>query len=186
MDVFFWFILITAVVFEITCMSVVFTKADKPIWGCFVPIYGVILLCDVARESRWWTLLFLIPFVNIVAYIMLSFGVTRNFERSDGSRVRLVFPPIVSYAILAFGDSEYEPYYPPEGTMLAGRASSASPVTHPQQGETLTSYAPKQQPQWAKCPFCRSISFRVEEEAGYRRCSNCHSVLPSHIQARTR
>jgi hypothetical protein len=40
----------------------------------------------------------------------------------------------------------------------------------------------KQQPGQAKCPFCHSTTFRVEEDVGSRRCSDCHSVLPNYIQ----
>ena len=44
-------------------------------------------------------------------------------------------------------------------------------------GDTL-----EQQLGQPKCPFCHSTTFRVAEEAGARRCSNCHSVLPNYIQ----
>ena len=196
--VLFWFILITAfvaIVFEITCLSVVFSKADKPSWGCIVPIYGIILLCDIAGKPRWWTLLCVIPFVNIVAYIILSLGVARNFEKSDGFGVGLVLLPDVFYAILAFGDSEYSPFEPEE-TMPAERASSvprmarpqqevtpsASRTNRPQQKVASASDSVKQRPRLARCPSCRSNTFRVAEEAGIRRCSSCHSVLPSYIQ----
>ncbi len=195
MEVFFWFIFATAIVFEITCMSIVFTKADKPSWGCIVPVYGIILLCDIAGKPRWWTLLCVIPFVNIVAYIILSIGVARNFEKSDGFGVGLILLPVIFYAVLAFGDSEYSPFEPEE-TVPAGRApspspvtrpqqkvtSAASPMTRPQQKVTSASDSVRQRPRLARCPFCRSVTFRVVEEAGSRRCSNCHSVLPSYTQ----
>jgi len=119
MAVFLWFILITAfaaIVFEITCLSVVFAKAEKPWWGCIVPIYGIVLLCDIARRPRWWTLLCLIPGVNIVAYPVLSLRVARNFERGDGFGVGHMFVPVVIYAILAFGDADYCPWEPEEKT----------------------------------------------------------------------
>jgi len=37
------------------------------------------------------------------------------------------------------------------------------------------------QPGQAKCPFCQSTTFRVKEEAGLRRCSDCHTILPNYI-----
>jgi|GEM_PF-1568549 len=42
----------------------------------------------------------------------------------------------------------------------------------------------KPQPGQARCPFCASTTFRVEQEAGLRRCSDCHSVLPNYIQGK--
>jgi hypothetical protein len=136
MEILVWFILATAIVFEITCISLVFTKADKPGWGAIVPIYGIILLCDIAEKPRWWTLLCVIPFVNILACIVLSISVARHFDRSDAFGVGLALVPVVFWAIIAFGDSEYDTYDSPERTVPAKRTSPASrsprPVSHPQ------------------------------------------------------
>jgi len=196
MVIFFWFIFITAIIFQVTCMSVVYSKADKPSWVCIVPIYGIILLCDIAGKPRWWTLLCVIPLVNLVACVALSIGIARNFEKSDAFGVGLALLPVVFYAILAFGDSDYDTYDQPERTVPVRRASSASPATRPQQKVTSsaspmtrpqqrvtpTSDAARQRPRLARCPACRSTTFHVVEEAGSRRCDNCHSVLPNYIQ----
>jgi hypothetical protein len=61
-------------------------------------------------------------------------------------------------------------------------SSSHSVMNHPQQEVTPSRHTPKQEPRLAKCPFCRRTTFRVVKEAGIRRCSECHSVLPSYIQ----
>jgi hypothetical protein len=103
----FWIIYIAVIVFAIVCMWTVFGKAGKPGWGCIVPIYNIILLCDIAGKSRWWTLLCFIPLVNIVAVIILSLGVAKNFGRSDGFGVGLFFLAPIFYGILAFGSSKY-------------------------------------------------------------------------------
>jgi hypothetical protein len=131
MEILFWFISATAIVFEITCISLVFTKADKPSWGAIVPIYGIILLCDIAEKPRWWTLLCLIPFVNILACIALSISVARHFDRSDVFGVGLALVPVVFWAIIAFGDSEYDTYDSTERTVPAQKTASASPTTRP-------------------------------------------------------
>ena len=52
----------------------------------------------------------------------------------------------------------------------------------PQQGVVSPGVMLKPQPGEAKCPFCRSIAFRVVHEAGCRRCSDCHSALPNYTQ----
>jgi len=195
MEVLLFFIVATAVVFQITCMSLVFAKADKPSWGCIVPVYGIILLCDIVGRPRWWTLLCIIPFVNIIAYIILSIDVARNFEKSDGFGVGLILLPVIFYAVLAFGNSEYSPFEPEQTKPTAGDPS-VSPVIRPQQEVTSAqprmarpqqkvasaSESVKQRPRLARCPSCRSNTFRVVEESGIRRCSSCHSVMPSYIQ----
>jgi hypothetical protein len=53
-------------------------------------------------------------------------------------------------------------------------------MIRPQHG-VISPDAPKPQPGQSKCPFCHSTTFYVEEEAGSRRCSDCHSVLPNYI-----
>ena len=68
------------------------------------------------------------------------------------------------------------------GAVIGSGSSPSSGMTRPQQGVISPSDTMKQQPGQAKCPFCHSTTFRVEEEAGLRRCSDCHSVLPSYIQ----
>jgi hypothetical protein len=213
MAVFLWVILIAAfaaIVFEITCLSVVFAKAEKPWWGCIVPIYGIVLLCDIARRPRWWTLLCLIPGVNIVAYYVLSLRVARNFETGDGFGVGRIFVPVVSYAILAFGDADYCPWEP-EDIAPAERSVIASPVprsvsrpqqeappafveravpvsaapgpvTRAKQEAPVASDSVVERPRIARCPSCRKVSVGVIEEAGIRRCGSCLSVLPSYIQ----
>ncbi len=58
-------------------------------------------------------------------------------------------------------------------------------MTGPQQGGILSGDILKAQPVQGKCPFCHSTTFRVEEKAGLRRCSDCHSVLPNYIHGAT-
>jgi hypothetical protein len=84
----------------------------------------------------------------------------------------------------------------PQKTMPVERASSASratrpqqkatsdasPMTRPQRKVTSASDSVKPRPRLAKCPYCRSNTLRVVEEAGIRRCSSCHSVLPRYIR----
>ncbi|MDM7999960.1 MAG: DUF5684 domain-containing protein [Dehalococcoidia bacterium] len=131
MEILVWFILATAVVFEITCISIVFAKAEKPGWGAIIPIYGIMLLCDIAGKPRWWTLLCLIPLVNIYAFAILGIGVARHFDRSDAFGVGLALVPVVFWAVLAFGDAEYDTYDSTEQTVPVRNAASAPPAPPP-------------------------------------------------------
>jgi hypothetical protein len=64
----------------------------------------------------------------------------------------------------------------------AESTSSSSGVTRPQQGVISDGDTLGQQAGPARCPFCQSTAFRVVEEAGSRRCNECHSVLPGYIK----
>jgi MFS family permease len=55
-------------------------------------------------------------------------------------------------------------------------------MTRPQQGVVSLGDTVKQPPGVAKCPFCQSTAFRVVEETGSRRCSECRSVLPGYMK----
>ena len=64
----------------------------------------------------------------------------------------------------------------------SGWKAEREPSSSGTQGVYSPGDTPKAQPGQPKCPFCHSTAFRVVEEAGFRRCSECHSVLPSYIQ----
>ena len=94
-----------------------------------------------------------------------------------------VFPLVLSLAVSLFGLHLLADVV--KDTVRrrpCSREDTNSVMSHPQQEVTPSGHAPKQEPRLAKCPFCRRTTFRVVKEAGIRRCSECHSVLPSYIQ----
>ena len=86
-----------------------FEKAGKPGWAAVVPIYNAIVLLEIAGKPLWWIVLFFIPFANIVAAILVSIAVARNFGKSDLFAVGLIFLGFIFYPILGFGDAQYQP-----------------------------------------------------------------------------
>jgi len=69
-----------------------------------------------------------------------------------------------------------------EQTMMSEGPASPSGTSHVQQEGSSSGDTLKQEPQRARCPFCASTTFRVEEQSGQRRCSDCHTILPRYIQ----
>jgi uncharacterized membrane protein YhaH (DUF805 family) len=98
---------LAVVVFEIAALWRVFAKAGRPGWGAIIPIYNLYLLCKVAGKPGWWTILFFIPLVNIVAFILVWHGVSTSFGHGDGFTVGLVFLGLIFVPILGFGQSQY-------------------------------------------------------------------------------
>lgn len=88
---------------------VVFNKAGQPGWGCLIPIYNVYLMCKIGGKPGWWTILLLIPLVNIVVYFIVLIGVAKNFGKGGGFAVGLFFLYFIFFPILAFGDAQYVP-----------------------------------------------------------------------------
>ena len=86
-----------------------FTKADKPGWGAIIPFYNTYLMIKVAGRPGWWLILFFIPFVNIIMWLIVALGISENFGHGAGFGILLwLFAPIM-FLVLGFGTSEYKP-----------------------------------------------------------------------------
>ena len=107
----FWIIysviIVGLIVLELVATWKVYTKAGKPGWGAIIPIYNVVLLCEIAGKPGWWVLLFFIPLLNFVMNIVVSIGVAENFGKGTGFGLGLAFLGPIFYPILAFGSADY-------------------------------------------------------------------------------
>jgi hypothetical protein len=90
-----------------------FEKAGQPGWGIFVPIYNAILLVRIVGLQDWFFLLFLVPFVNLVAHIIVSLELGKRFGKGPGFTIGIIFLPALFYGLLGFGRSVYTPPLPP-------------------------------------------------------------------------
>lgn len=86
----------------------VFVKAGKPGWAAIIPIYNLIVLLQVAGKPLWWFVLFLIPFVNLVAAVLVGIAVAKNFGKSDAFGIGLGLLAFIFYPILGFSDAQYQ------------------------------------------------------------------------------
>ena len=86
----------------------ILSKAGRPGWGAIIPIYGTYLECKVAKRPGWWWLLFLIPIVNVVVYIIVMIDIAKAFGKGTGFGLGLVFLPPIFAAILGFGSAQYQ------------------------------------------------------------------------------
>lgn len=80
-----------------------------------MPVSSLSLLCKVAGKSGWWTILPVIPFVNLVFSVLVWHGVPKAFGHGDGLTVGLVLLGVIFVPILGFGQSQYRapaPSYP--------------------------------------------------------------------------
>jgi len=87
----------------------VFSKAGRPGWGAIIPIFNIYLLVKTAGRPGWWVVLYLIPLVNIVVYVIVSMDIARNFGKSKVfGIVGLALFGIIGYLILGFGNASYQ------------------------------------------------------------------------------
>ena len=101
-----WLVLVVLIA---ASMWRVFEKAGQPGWAALVPIYNLVVLCQIVGRPVWWVILLFLPLVNLVIAIILAYDLARSFGHGVGMTLLLVILPFIAYPILGFGDSEYEP-----------------------------------------------------------------------------
>ena len=87
-------------------------KAGKPGWAAIIPIYNAIVLLEIANKPIWWILLFLIPCVGIVFYVLTLIDLSKFFGQSPAFSIGLLLLPFVFFPILGFGGAQYRPVGP--------------------------------------------------------------------------
>ena len=99
-----------------------FEKAGKPGWASIVPIYNIIVMLEMIGRPLWWIVLLFIPFVGIVAAVIIMIDFAKAFGKGAGFGVGLAFLPFVFYPMLGFGDAQYA------GPVVAGQPRGFAPV----------------------------------------------------------
>lgn len=85
----------------------IFTKAGRPAWAAFIPVYNVIKLVEIAGRPWYWYLLMLIPFAGIYFAVVALYDLARSFGKDAGYTVGLVLLPVVFFPMLSYGSSRY-------------------------------------------------------------------------------
>jgi len=85
----------------------ILTKAGEPGWGMFIPIYNLYLIGKIAGRPEWWLILFFIPLVNVVIWLIVSMDIAKNFSKGPGFGIGLWLLSPVFVPILGFGSSTY-------------------------------------------------------------------------------
>lgn len=96
------------VFFMIASMWKVFEKAGQPGWACIIPIYNIYIMTQIAKKPGWWTVLMLIPYIGLIWSIWVQNMISKNFGKSEGFTIGMIFLPFIFWPILGFGDATYE------------------------------------------------------------------------------
>jgi uncharacterized membrane protein len=100
-------IYIAVIVFEIAALWLVFTKASEAGWKAIIPIWNTLIVLKISGRPWWWIILFIIPIVNIIVYIILYYNLAKSFAKGAGFAVGLIILPFIFIPILGFGSSRY-------------------------------------------------------------------------------
>ncbi|MBN1198078.1 MAG: signal peptidase I [Bacteroidales bacterium] len=98
---------ISIAILEIVALWFVLEKAGEPGWAAIIPIYNYLMVIKIAGKPWWFILLMLIPIVNLVIYIIILNGLSKNFGKDEGFTVGLFFLRFIFLPILGFGQSKY-------------------------------------------------------------------------------
>lgn len=99
--------LVAFAIFIIAAMWKVFEKAGQPGWAAIIPIYNIYIMTKIGGKPGYWTLLCLIPLVNLVFMIWLYNMVSKSFGKDEGFTAGLIFLSFIFWPILGFGAAKY-------------------------------------------------------------------------------
>lgn len=119
MMLFFLLFAVIVYVFMAICLMKIANKTNtENSWFAWIPILNVILMIQCAKKPLWWIILFFIPFVNIVAAIIIWMAIAKNLGKPEWLGI-LMIVPIANFVIpayLAFSDSAAPEPGAPAGT----------------------------------------------------------------------
>jgi len=85
----------------------IFTKAGRPGWGVFIPIFNLYLLCKISGRPGWWIILFCIPLVNVVVGLIVALDIAKAFAKGSGFGIGLWLLGFIFVPVLGFGSAQY-------------------------------------------------------------------------------
>ena len=122
----FWLILwIAWIVLYIVGAWKVYEKGNQPGWACLIPFYNIYVLLKIVGRPGWWLILYLIPIVNIVIWIIIQIDLAKSFGKGTGFAVGLIFLFPIFILILGFGPATYQG---PAGSEGGSMATPAPPM----------------------------------------------------------
>ena len=102
------FFYLAFVIVAIAGLWQVFVKAGHEGWKAIIPIWNTIILLEIVGRPIWWVILFFVPIVGFVIWVILCNDISKSFGRGAGTTVGLVFLSPIFFIILGFGTAEYK------------------------------------------------------------------------------
>jgi Family of unknown function (DUF5684) len=103
-----WFIIFLFWVAVVVGWWMIFTKAGEAGWKSIIPIWNILVLLRIVGREWWWIILFLIPVVGFIIWIIVALDLAKSFGRGTGFAIGLILFPYVWSLILGFGSDTYK------------------------------------------------------------------------------
>ena len=104
----FFLIFLAILVLVIAGYWKMFVKAGHPGWAAIIPIYNSYVLCKIVGRPGWWVILLLIPYLNLIFFIIIMLDLAKSFARGIGFAIGLILLSPIFICILGFGEAEYQ------------------------------------------------------------------------------
>jgi hypothetical protein len=92
---FFCIIFLVAYVYHALALQTIATKTNtENAWFAWIPILNLILMINIAKKPIWWILLFLIPVVNFVIYVILWMGIAEARKKPNWWGILTIVPVV--------------------------------------------------------------------------------------------
>jgi hypothetical protein len=72
---------VTYILLALPLYAIAQKTGSKNAWFAFVPILNLVLLLDVAGKDLWWIILFLIPCVNWIVYVVCWMAISEEMDK---------------------------------------------------------------------------------------------------------
>lgn len=86
-------------------------KLVKPGWASLIPIYNIVVMYQIVGLNPLLIILLFIPFINVIAAIVLSIiqciRLSKAFGKGVGFTFGLIFLSPIFLLILGFGNDKY-------------------------------------------------------------------------------
>jgi len=102
-----WIIYLAIIIAVIAGWWMLFQKAGEAGWKSIIPIWNLLIILKIVGREWWWIILFLIPIVGLVIWIIVSLDLAKSFGRGTGFGIGLAFLSFIFAPILGFGSDTY-------------------------------------------------------------------------------
>jgi hypothetical protein len=85
-----------------------FEKAGEAGWKGIIPIYNIWVLIEIIGRPGWWLILFFIPIVGFIIWIIMCLDLAKSFDHGTGFAIGLMIFPFIFFIILGWSEAQYQ------------------------------------------------------------------------------
>ena len=97
-----WAVWLVVYAFCAICLQVMANKTNTELgWLAWIPLANLYLMCKIAGKPGWWTLLFFVPFVGLIATIVIWVGIA-DARGKPGWMGAFIILPVLNFGLMGY------------------------------------------------------------------------------------